>query len=487
MRGTLTLALILSGCSVLYESDLPAGCVVEDGDGDTALSIQCGGNDCDDEDPSIFPGAMEQCNGLDDDCDGRFDEDLEYGAWYPDCDQDGRGDDLADPETTCSRPSAPPVCDPPAVGVWVTERGDCDDRNPNRTVACGWCARVDFLIVMDTSNSMAEEQQSLARQIPRVVAALKSGDVDGDGTPEAEPISDLHVGVVTPDLGSGDNAVGSCRLGVGDDGILRSTSGSSDPSCAGLNLDPPFLAFTPEDSLRAVQEFEDNWSCLVRAGTGGCGFEQPLEAVLKALTPASSPLRFWNDSLGQDDGPNRGFLREDSLLVLLLISDEDDCSARDTDLFNPSSETYTGDLNLRCHTWPAAVHPLSRYVGGLLARRRAADLIYGLVVGVPPDLIPADGLSPDYATILRDPRMAERPDIVAPTRLTPSCSFSTSGIAFPPRRLLGVGQGLEERGSTTLLTSICQTDAYDVVAAAVLRAAAGHSLRRCGPSSLGVP
>jgi hypothetical protein len=50
-----------------------------DGDGDGVLSSE----DCNDDDPRVFPDAIEACNGADDDCDGRIDEGL------GDSDQDG--------------------------------------------------------------------------------------------------------------------------------------------------------------------------------------------------------------------------------------------------------------------------------------------------------------------------------------------------------------------------------------------------------------
>jgi hypothetical protein len=50
-----------------------------DGDEDGEAPIPCG-MDCDDADSRVFPGAAEACNGRDDDCDGRTDEDAPPGV-----------------------------------------------------------------------------------------------------------------------------------------------------------------------------------------------------------------------------------------------------------------------------------------------------------------------------------------------------------------------------------------------------------------------
>jgi hypothetical protein len=44
-----------------------------DADGDTHAASACGGDDCDDADPTRHPGQAEACNGKDDDCDGHVD------------------------------------------------------------------------------------------------------------------------------------------------------------------------------------------------------------------------------------------------------------------------------------------------------------------------------------------------------------------------------------------------------------------------------
>jgi hypothetical protein len=76
-----------------------------DGDGFTVAE-----GDCNDNDPGIFPGATETCDGVDDDCDGTID--------------DG-GNALCDDGNACSVDECQGVC----VYTPVPEGTSCDDNN----------------------------------------------------------------------------------------------------------------------------------------------------------------------------------------------------------------------------------------------------------------------------------------------------------------------------------------------------------------------
>ena len=74
--------------------------------------------DCDDDDASIFPGADETCDGIDNDCDEEIDEDPVDGTeWFADVDGDGHGA-LDSSLWACDRPDG-----------FLATASDCDDWN----------------------------------------------------------------------------------------------------------------------------------------------------------------------------------------------------------------------------------------------------------------------------------------------------------------------------------------------------------------------
>lgn len=116
-------AAVASLSVTLGESDCE-----DDDDRDGYDDESCGGPDCDDRDDDTHPGAREQCNGVDDDCDGQIDESVSYDSWYPDDDGDGYGDDSG-AVSDCEQPSG-----------YVDNDDDCDDRDdgvhPGATEQC---------------------------------------------------------------------------------------------------------------------------------------------------------------------------------------------------------------------------------------------------------------------------------------------------------------------------------------------------------------
>lgn len=342
---------------------------------------------------------------------------------------------------------------------------------------------LDLLLVIDDSLRMAEEQASLSAQLPRLISALAFGDRDGDGTVDFAPPRSIHVGIVTTDMGTGASVVMSCPGGNGDDGVLQ-TGG---PYCASSHPTGIFELRQGE----SVPGFASMLGCMPIVGTAGCNFEQQLDAALKAVSPAGPtawtrvgyvPPEFRDGTFGHagPGGANDGFLRPNSTLAILVLTDEDDCSTTDDDIFNPASTTYSGELNLRCHDHATRLQPVERYVDGLTAlRANPGHILFHLIAGVPPDRV---GASPDV--ILADPAMVETIDPATGTTLRPACvSPDSRGVAVPARRLVEVARGLQSRGSYAGISSVCASDFTSAIDAFV--AEIGDMLQpRCLPSPI---
>jgi len=106
------------GITDCYDDDCAATCDV---DGDGHIDINLGGDDCDDNNGAVFPGNLEICDGIDNNCDGLADEDdpnldPSDSSWYGDADGDGYGN----PDQVVYQ------CDPPAPEA-VQNGDDCDD------------------------------------------------------------------------------------------------------------------------------------------------------------------------------------------------------------------------------------------------------------------------------------------------------------------------------------------------------------------------
>jgi len=114
-----------------YDDD--GDCYCESGTCQGSVDATCGSlveGDCDDGDDDISPAASEECDSIDNDCDGDTDEDdaTDASTWYFDADFDDYGDPSTS-ATACTQP-----------GGYVADNTDCDDAdsavNPAASELC---------------------------------------------------------------------------------------------------------------------------------------------------------------------------------------------------------------------------------------------------------------------------------------------------------------------------------------------------------------
>ena len=156
------------------------------------------------------------------------------------------------------------------------------------------CRKVDFLFVIDNSGSMFSYQQELVANFPVFIDGIQSS---------LDSVMSYQVGVVTTDTYNF-NAPGCTGLSslVVQTGGFDSSMMTCGPYAEGFNF------MTQEDDL--ASEF----SCAAQVGTQGDGFERTMAAVEAAVQREE----------GNPGQCNEGFIRDDALLVIVIITDEAD-------------------------------------------------------------------------------------------------------------------------------------------------------------------
>jgi hypothetical protein len=217
--------------------------------------------------------------------------------------------------------------------------------DPNLPSTVKKSQKLDLLLMVDNSISMADKQDALSRSIPDLVQRISTS---------SSGFTDLHVGVITSSIGGhGSNlCAGSDTTGniedqeQNDHGYLIGTRPRFSTAKYPDALKPTaegFLAWTPDmgaaglvSGIRAMVESADEF---------GCGLESQLEAVQRFLVdpqpyktlvvqncapgttePCAVPTGVDTTLLAQ----RAAFLRPDSVVAIVELTDENDCSIQES-------------------------------------------------------------------------------------------------------------------------------------------------------------
>jgi hypothetical protein len=270
---------------------LPAGWALaqdcpRDVDQDGHVDAACpGGDDCDDQDPFVHPGADERCNGVDDDCDGLADED------WPAL---GEACDGPDPDAC---PDGALACAPDEISLMCAEEG------PGRLEACnGLDDDCDGLTDEDwpeLGEACDGPDGDLCARGAWVCAAsgqtLECLETDsGDGQELCNGLDDDCDGLTDEDLGLHVCGLGVCQVSVPAclDGVpqactpLLPTEPGQELSCEdGLDNDCDGFADL-EDVADCGEGGDGGCGCGARSGAGGVALALPALLLLLGLALA---------------------------------------------------------------------------------------------------------------------------------------------------------------------------------------------------------
>jgi hypothetical protein len=171
---------------------------------------------------------------------------------------------------------------------WPTDDGD------GGTSADG-CAKIDVLFVVDNSGSMAQEQMNLGTNFPMFLSVLDASGLD------------YRVAITT----TGVNYTYSQASPIpGFPPIPISSNGGDN----GAMLQPSACGMTRRWIEKNDANAASAFACAAAVGTSGPSDEMPLAAMRTAFEERMA------------DNTNAGFRRQDALLAIVILTDENDCS-----------------------------------------------------------------------------------------------------------------------------------------------------------------
>ncbi len=325
---------------------------------------------------------------------------------------------------------------------------------------------VDILVVLDDGVARSAAVTRTLEGLSQLIADLSRSDVDADGVRDVPDWRLVRAAVVGSDRGAlGIEAIAGCEDTIGRRARLR----AGDASCAPTAETEPngVLAFGP---ILGSPSDPASFDCLA-APNDTCALPQPLETALEILSPSEPDRwifpgeiapRFANQD-GQDvllglacaPGqwcPHMEFPQEDSLLVIVVVTDRDDCSLVDAGVLDDSVS-----LPAACASAHAVgvLRAIERYGDGLAQRRRdPSRVLIAIQAGIPPDLLTAEPIdTAAITTIAADPRLE-----IAREGATLRASCSTVDVrATPPTRMLETARTISERYGAVVLGSICES------------------------------
>jgi hypothetical protein len=305
-------------------------------------------------------------------------------------------------------------------------------------------ANLDLLFVIDDSGSTRDKQKVFAQNYTNFVTAL-------DRFPSGRP--NLHIGVVTSSVDLGPGARSDvCHPARGTDGLLQNRARDSANPCAPPTADR-FLVDVQGPGGRTQNyagTLDTALSCISSVGDAGCGFESPLEAIKRALD-GSHP-------------ENAGFVRPGALLAVVILTDEDDCSATpelyglpavadDSHDFNCAAFGYLCDQAISTTQGGTYTGCRVRHDGPLRDPRDYAAFL-GALKG--PSGVVVAVIAGDPATAISSGRLT-RPFTQTLATL-PSCMATIDGNFAIGRPALRLDEFRRSFGSRGLLRTVCQAD-----------------------------